>query len=745
MKRSVSLIAAVGLTLCAAAGVRAQQTYTVVDLGPMHPRSINKHAQIAGQYLGPTDSRAARWDAQTGFTFLPETFTQNVNGVPSDFSIYFPVDSGGMSDAIGINNLGDIVGLGRVNVTGTWFHNLTRTYLVPHAYHWGTAAIPVTGDDLGVLAPGGSPQSQIGGYSGGPFISLAAAINDSGEVAGSSNAMVGGSVTNHACVWSGGVLQDIDPDGVESYAAALNNPLKDQNGNIVRPTQVVGLRYGSDANGRYAFMYSNGSLIDLSPLGGLYSEARAINDQSQVAGSMDIGSIDPVTGLSSIWQSFRWQDLNGDNVADPSEMKVMTTPAGFDGNYVLGMNNAGQVVGAIYDSPDGFQHDHAALWDPDTGTVVDLNDRIDPALGIFLEDANAINDNGEIICETYYYGTTGETHAYLLKPIASATPKGDTVTVTPSAALPVSLTFPTIASPGDTTVTTSTTGPTLPAGFALSGTFIDIHTTATFSGLVDVSIPYDPVQFPYDPDTNPTGAKPSLLHYEGGQWKDITTAINVQNHLVCGQTQSFSPFAVAIAQPVPADTTAPVITTPGDQAVIATSATGTPVTFTASALDNVDGPVTVTCSPASGSPFPLGASTVTCSAIDAAGNPATASFTVTVTCAWSGILQPINSDGSSVFKLGSTVPVKFQLTGASTGINNLSAHLSYAQISGSDPGAVNEADSTSAATSGNLFRYDATSGQYLFNWSTKGLTKGKYRLYVDLGDGVSHTVDVGLR
>ena len=50
-----------------------------------------------------------------------------------------------------------------------------------------------------------------------------------------------------------------------------------------------------------------------------------------------------------------------------------------------------------------------------------------------------------------------------------------------------------------------------------------------------------------------------------------------------------------------------------------------------------------------------------------------------------------------------------------------------------------------AATTGNLFRYDASTGQYIFNWSTKGMTIGKYRLYIDLGDGVTRTVDLGLK
>lgn len=50
-----------------------------------------------------------------------------------------------------------------------------------------------------------------------------------------------------------------------------------------------------------------------------------------------------------------------------------------------------------------------------------------------------------------------------------------------------------------------------------------------------------------------------------------------------------------------------------------------------------------------------------------------------------------------------------------------------------------------AASSGNLFRYDAEGDQYLFNWGTKGLTAGTYELTIDLGDGESRKVRVDLR
>jgi hypothetical protein len=73
---------------------------------------------------------------------------------------------------------------------------------------------------------------------------------------------------------------------------------------------------------------------------------------------------------------------------------------------------------------------------------------------------------------------------------------------------------------------------------------------------------------------------------------------------------------------------------------------------------------------APGSVFPLGNTTVTATATGATGNSATCPFTVSVAYAWSGVLQPINADGSSVFKAGSTVTVKFQLTDASACVTN---------------------------------------------------------------------------
>ena len=81
-----------------------------------------------------------------------------------------------------------------------------------------------------------------------------------------------------------------------------------------------------------------------------------------------------------------------------------------------------------------------------------------------------------------------------------------------------------------------------------------------------------------------------------------------------------------------ADTTAPVIAPRGDVSIEATGNGGATVTYSLpGTTDAVDGNGTATCTAAPGSTFPVGTSTVTCSAVDAHGNhAANTTFTVTV-------------------------------------------------------------------------------------------------------------------
>jgi len=124
----------------------------------------------------------------------------------------------------------------------------------------------------------------------------------------------------------------------------------------------------------------------------------------------------------------------------------------------------------------------------------------------------------------------------------------------------------------------------------------------------------------------------------------------------------------------------------------------------------------------------------------------TRSYSFVYGSAFGGVLQPINLDGRSRFKLGSTIPVKFALSCAGVPIPNAQATLRVTKADAApDPG-VDEAVSTSQATTGNLFRYDAAGQQYIFNLNTKATytnpggstvtpSVGTWTLFINLGDG----------
>jgi hypothetical protein len=78
------------------------------------------------------------------------------------------------------------------------------------------------------------------------------------------------------------------------------------------------------------------------------------------------------------------------------------------------------------------------------------------------------------------------------------------------------------------------------------------------------------------------------------------------------------------------DTTPPVLSLPANITAEATGPSGAAVSYSATATDLVDGSRPVTCDHASGSTFPLGTTTVQCTATDTHNNTANGSFTVTV-------------------------------------------------------------------------------------------------------------------
>ena len=117
----------------------------------------------------------------------------------------------------------------------------------------------------------------------------------------------------------------------------------------------------------------------------------------------------------------------------------------------------------------------------------------------------------------------------------------------------------------------------------------------------------------------------SYSHASGTLFPLGTTTVIVTATDAAGNSGSAS-FSVTVR-----DTTAPTVTPPANVTAAATSASGAVVIYPlATASDAVDPAPVVSCTPASGSLFPLGISTVTCTVTDASGNSASATFTVIV-------------------------------------------------------------------------------------------------------------------
>lgn len=98
----------------------------------------------------------------------------------------------------------------------------------------------------------------------------------------------------------------------------------------------------------------------------------------------------------------------------------------------------------------------------------------------------------------------------------------------------------------------------------------------------------------------------------------------------CTVTDNSSNESHAMATVRVEDTTAPAVTVPADVVVEATGADGAAATYAGQSFTDVVGVESSGCSPVSGTMFPIGPNTVTCSATDDAGNTGSAAFTITV-------------------------------------------------------------------------------------------------------------------
>lgn len=98
----------------------------------------------------------------------------------------------------------------------------------------------------------------------------------------------------------------------------------------------------------------------------------------------------------------------------------------------------------------------------------------------------------------------------------------------------------------------------------------------------------------------------------------------------------------------------------------------------------------------------------------------------------SGILQPVNGTGPrSLFKLGSTIPVKITVTDCDGHtVPGRAPQVSVVKIDGTPDGTIVETVSTATPTDGTTMRYDSVGAQYIYNLATKPLAIGDWMVKV---------------
>jgi len=118
---------------------------------------------------------------------------------------------------------------------------------------------------------------------------------------------------------------------------------------------------------------------------------------------------------------------------------------------------------------------------------------------------------------------------------------------------PITVTFSNVISIGQTDIISQTGNPggSAPSGFRMRGYFVDVSTTATYTGPIEVCINYTGIISGNEDNLR-------LMHRSGSQWEDVTTSLDTNNNILCGQVTHLSWFGIAsysgvvggIAEPV---------------------------------------------------------------------------------------------------------------------------------------------------------------------------------------------------
>ena len=217
-----------------------------------------------------------------------------------------------------------------------------------------------------------------------------------------------------------------------------------------------------------------------------------------------------------------------------------------------------------------------------------------------------------------------------------------------------------------------------------------------------------------------------------------TFSLGAAHTVACSATDGAGNTGNRSFQVTVVDTTPPAIAPHGNVTAIAPANSSAVVTYTKPiATDLVDGTVPVECTPASGSMFNVGSTTVDCSAEDSRHNGSTSHFQVIVSYAFSGFFAPVdNLPIVNTVKAGQAIPVKFSL-GGNQGMSIFFAGYPK-QIVMPCGGSAQDAIEETLTAGNSTLTYDAGTARYHYVWKTDKAWGGTCRqLQIKFADGTT--------